>query len=209
MYINEKQIRIGAMIMGVVSVVIFSVTPFLGGVRRGRVAAPVDIGLLCSVNTSEVDWQYIVLHHSGTKEGDAASFDAYHKNSKRWKHGLAYHFVIGNGSRSDDGKIEVGRRWTEQIHGAHTGITAINKVAVGICLVGNFESSDSRPTGRQLDALVALTCYLCKRYDIPLNRVTTHRDVYKKHTVCPGSNFPYDEFDARLARGLQNGQGET
>src|SRR5262249_25565824 len=43
-------------------------------------------------------WQFIVVHNSGTRQGNAAAFDYYHRHFRRMQNGLAYHFVIGNGT---------------------------------------------------------------------------------------------------------------
>ena len=64
-------------------------------------------------------WKYIVIHHSATDSGSAASFDRSHR--KRGWDGLGYHFVIGNGRGTGDGVVEVGYRWTRQVTGAHAG----------------------------------------------------------------------------------------
>src|SRR5579864_1667285 len=47
----------------------------------------------------------IVIHHSATHGGSAAAFERTHRTRLG---GLAYHFVIGNGSGAPDGAIEVG-----------------------------------------------------------------------------------------------------
>lgn len=61
----------------------------------------------------------IVIHHSATDIGSAASFDRRHRLINHWDE-LGYHFVIGNGSGSGDGAIEIGTRWYKQ----KWGITA-------------------------------------------------------------------------------------
>src|SRR5947207_7912577 len=62
-------------------------------------------------------WQCIVIHDSGSPVGSPASLDALARaNNLR---GLGYHFVIGNGNGMDDGQLAVGRRWLDQIAGAH------------------------------------------------------------------------------------------
>ena len=43
-------------------------------------------------------WQYIVVHNSGTRQGNARVFDYYHRHVRQMRNGLAYHFVIGNGT---------------------------------------------------------------------------------------------------------------
>ncbi len=158
-----------------------------------------DIEKLCKVEVEENQWQYIVLHHSATNEGSARSFDAYHREKKKWSHGLAYHFVIGNGNGSGDGEIEVGDRWKKQIHGAHTANMDLNRIAIGICLVGNFEENNE-PTESQLKSLVHLIDYCSKRYNIEEPNIVKHSQVLQKGTACPGKNFPYKQLISQIVR---------
>lgn len=142
-------------------------------------------------------WRYIVIHHSATKEGGARSFHRSH--ARKWKYGLGYHFVIGNGTESGMGEVEIGTRWKRQnqgIHGAHAGVKRYNQAGIGICLVGNFKTG--RPRTTQIAALRELCQALMKRYGIPASRVMQHKDVKKGHTECPGKNFPWRSFKASL-----------
>ncbi len=139
-------------------------------------------------------WKYVVIHHSATDSGDAASIGEYHKDKKGWVNGLGYHFLIGNGTDSGDGQIEAGNRWDDQIDGAHAGNDKYNKDGVGICLVGNFENE--KPSSSQLSSLTYLINYLQERCNIPKNEVIMHKDFRK--TACPGSLFPYNEVMADL-----------
>ncbi|MGR3319743.1 MAG: peptidoglycan recognition protein family protein [Candidatus Anammoxibacter sp.] len=203
MNIRDKHIKLIAVAMGVIAISIFSVIPFLEKSKTGSNQKPKAMHELCSVDKVEIDWEYVVLHHSATQEGNAADFDFYHKNKKKWKYGLAYHFVIGNGSHSGDGEIEVGSRWTNQIHGAHTGKMVFNKVAIGICLVGNFEKQRG-PSEFQLKSLLPLVKYLCEKYEIPVDKVLGHNQIMQNHTSCPGKHFPLDEFKMKLTKQLNN-----
>lgn len=138
-------------------------------------------------------WRYIVLHHSGTDSGSAASFDRSHRN-RGWD-GLGYHFVIGNGHGTGDGKVEVGYRWTKQKTGAHAGrprpsVNLLNEQGIGICLVGNFNNEP--PTKKQRASLHRLLNWLSARCGIPKARILVHRDC--KVTECPGRHFPAREF---------------
>lgn len=152
-----------------------------------------DLERICRTFAPENDWRYIVIHHSATNGGNAADFDRYHRKVRGWKYGLAYHFVIGNGHGSDDGEIEVGNRWRKQIHGAHTANMDYNRIAIGICIVGNLEEEMLTP--RQFDSLYQIVLYLSKRYNIPLPNIIMHNQVtQKKGTLCPGRNFPYNEL---------------
>ena len=128
-------------------------------------------------------WQYIVVHHSATTVGGAARFDVEHRE-KGWDE-LGYHFVVGNGTDTGDGRIEVGSRWPKQKQGAHakTPDNHFNEVGVGICLVGNFENGP--PTPRQVQSLETLVAFLMQRYHIPPDHVIGHEDTGKS-TACPG-----------------------
>src|SRR5205809_827024 len=85
------------------------------------------------------------LRDAGSASGSAAEFDKYHR-SKGWD-GLGYHFVIGNGTGSGDGQVEVGYRWKRQMVGAHAGNAEYNQRGIGICLVGDFQNGHN-PTPR-------------------------------------------------------------
>lgn len=102
-------------------------------------------------------WQIIVGHHSGIWTGNAAIYDRAHR-ARGMEHGLAYHFVIGNGTKSGDGEIEIGGRWLKQLPGGHVRNEHVNKTGIGICCVGNFEKT--QPTVAQLRSFTALVDYL-------------------------------------------------
>lgn len=131
-------------------------------------------------------WTTIVLHHSATPSGNARLFDKFHRG-KGWDE-LGYHFVIGNGSNTPDGYIEVGPRWHKQKHGAHckTPDNYFNEHGIGICLVGDFTKSSPRP--RQLASLDQLLRFLTRRCGIAPGNITTHAAVTGK-TQCPGPHF--------------------
>ena len=144
-----------------------------------------------------IRWRKIIAHHSGTTVGDAASFDRFHRQDRRMENGLAYHFVIGNGTGSRDGEIEIGRRWKKQIYGGHVKGQALNKISVGICLVGNFERN--HPTARQLKSLYNLTRYLQTGLLRGRQEVLGHKDLPKQSTACPGRFFPLKQYRSHFA----------
>ncbi len=207
--ITERHVIIFSIVTFVIAIGLFIYLPFIG--IRGQFSstkkqplgtkesfmATVDIEKLCRVYVNENKWKYIVLHHSATDEGNAYKFDRHHRKEKKWKYGLAYHFVIGNGKGSREGEIEVGNRWKRQIHGAHTANMDINRVSIGICLVGNFEK-DNEPTYKQLESLASLVSYLAKRYNISKSNIVRHNQVVQKSTACPGRNFPYEKLMERM-----------
>ena len=66
------------------------------------------------------------------------------------QNGLAYHFVIGNGTDTQDGQIEMGSRWLKQLQGGHVKNHYINEVGIGICLVGNFKKKQTHSKTTQI-----------------------------------------------------------
>jgi hypothetical protein len=138
-------------------------------------------------------WKYVVLHHSATASGSYAAIDQEHRKRLGWE-GCGYHFVIGNGTGSPDGQIEVAQRWSDQKHGIHcrNGKNPdVSEYGIGICLVGNLDVSP--PTPRQIAAAQRLVTYLGTRYRIPASQIGTHADLASSPTACPGKYFPSQE----------------
>ena len=143
-------------------------------------------------------WRFIVVHHSATHKGSAAVFDRWHRRHNGWDE-LGYHFVIGNGTYTGDGRIEVGSRWPKQKHGAHCKVgqdETYNDFGIGICLVGNFEKQ--WPTQAQMHSLARLVDYLSARFEIPDANIIGHGDV--DDTRCPGRHFSFADLFERLRR---------
>ncbi len=146
----------------------------------------------------EKQWTAIVIHHSGTTNGNSAIFDEWHRQGNHWE-GVGYDFVIGNGTDSVDGEVEVTFRWHKQQTGAHckTPDNWANEDAVGICLVGNF--NNTIPTSRQMQSLVKLIGFLQNRYGIPQSRIYGHKNTPgARATDCPGRNFPMAKLKSML-----------
>jgi hypothetical protein len=151
-------------------------------IKRAIALAPVRAGR----------WQYIVVHHSGVDTGTMKGMDHYHRDVRHMENGLAYDFVIGNGSGMGDGEIAVSRRWTLQLDGGHLASEAQNKIALGICLVGNFD--EHPPTRKEMESLRALVVALMARCDLTPRAVKTHQQINIVHTRCPGTKFPTQAF---------------
>ncbi len=142
-------------------------------------------------------WKFIIVHNSGTRQGNARAFDYYHRHVRKMQNGLAYHFVVGNGTSSGNGEIEIGNRWTRQINGGHVHSDYLNNISLGICLVGDFNRD--QPTRAQLDASEELIRYLrerCGKADGRAIPVRPHREMNPPRwaTDCPGDAFPYSWF---------------
>lgn len=141
-------------------------------------------------------WQRIVIHHSGAPFGSAETIGAEH--TARGLQGLGYHFVIGNGQGAGDGELFVGRRWLQQLPGAHVAGPSApwnNEHAIGICLVGDGDRRAFTPA--QLARLSELVSSLCAQLGIPEDQVMLHRDLAP--TSSPGRMFPEAALRASLA----------
>lgn len=127
----------------------------------------------------------IVIHHSKIENMTVESIHDLHlKNG--WA-GIGYHKVI-----LPDGTLADGR--PEMMIGAHA--LGANSESIGIVLVGDFDTG--RPSPAQMNTLLALTIKLMKQYGISADRVVPHRAV-TAGTTCPGLEFPWAEFKARLS----------
>ena len=183
----RKSLAVGGILVSVAALLILATTSPRAEARglsrrTGATAAP-------RAGTPPADarrWECIVIHHSATDLGGARRFDKGHRE-KGWDD-LGYHFVIGNGSDTRDGLVEVGPRWKEQRHGAHCRSPEdyYNEHGIGVCLVGNFDEGPPSPAQKQ--SLTRLVRHLCKAYDIPPDRIHTHGGVTGT-THCPGKHF--------------------
>lgn len=128
----------------------------------------------------------LVVHHSATSSGSAGLVRVLHRGVFGWDD-IGYHYVIGNGTMTVEGLVEEGR--PEWAMGAHS--RGNNGDSLGICLVGDFESS--RPGSRQMKALGELLSDMLGRYDLGREAVRLHRQMPGNSTVCPGSRLPLEE----------------
>jgi LysM repeat protein len=172
-------------------------------VRSAPSAAPsapkTDVSIQRAIDRAPVSpgrWKYIVIHHSGAGEGTLKSIDRYHREERHMENGLAYHFLIGNGNGMGDGEIAAGNRWRQQLDGGHLRSDQQNKIALGICLIGNFDNS--KPTEKQLRSLETLVRALLTRCKLSASAVKTHQQINIVRTKCPGKRFPTRSFLATL-----------
>jgi hypothetical protein len=136
---------------------------------------------------------HIVIHHSLTKDGKEVSWGAireYHVNVNKWKN-IGYHFGVE--LVNNQYEILVGRLLDED--GAHCKEGGMNKVGIGICVVGNFDTQSVPP--EQLNLLIQLTQSLMSIFKIPKSNVKRHTD-FAPYKSCPGNKFQWGEFIGRL-----------
>lgn len=92
---------------------------------------------------------------------------------------LPYHFLI-----APDGRIFEGRL-VEYEPETNTNYSVNGNI--GVEMMGDFEKQ--RPSLEQIRSCVALTAWLCEKYNIKLDHVRTHMDAAPNQTDCPGKDF--------------------
>lgn len=168
-------ILLGALVaaMTVTSGLLISLEPGPSAPMPGVALQSIDQGdrpedKLFNTDAVQVGWRSIVIHDSRTTQGSAQTLNHIHEQLGRG--GLGYHFVIDNGPSSDDGKIEVGFRWSSQAPGNFFGDNAAPwSDAIGVCLIGDGDGDQF--TQAQLQQLVWLVQQLQQRYGITKDRV--------------------------------------
>lgn len=147
--------------------------------------------------------QYIVIHHSLTKDSGSVSWGAirdYHLK-KGWSN-IGYHW--GLEMVGDYPEILIGR-FSNQ-NGAHAREMGMNRIGIGICVVGNYDLIP--PPTQMLNRLRSLVLWLMDDFEIPVQNVIGHRDVgmmagfnWKKgeYKSCPGKLFSLSSFRQSLS----------
>ena len=156
-----------------------------GSASADAPAIATDWDQTLAVESTDRQWQAIVVHHSATMRGTVAGIHRHHRDVNGWD-GIGYHFVIGNGDGIADGRVEPTYRWREQRTGAHAGHRGFNEFGIGVCLIGHFDRQP--PTQAQLRALKQLRDELGQRYELAETRLIPHGRI--KGTACPGRHFP-------------------
>lgn len=126
----------------------------------------------------------ITVHHEGstpvTFTDPAATIRRlegirrYHFRERGWGD-IGYHYVIDR-----SGYIWAARDLSYQ--GAH--VKDHNERNLGIMVLGNFD--EQRPSVEQFNTLQRAVATFMRGYDVPLQRVYTHRELTPGHTECPG-----------------------
>jgi N-acetyl-anhydromuramyl-L-alanine amidase AmpD len=155
-------------------------------------------------------WRAIVIHHSATEDGrafDSQAIRQYHIKENGWQE-IGYHLLIER--VEDEWYYVLGRPLT--MAGAHAGTkTSVlyNKIGIGICLVGNYDTVP--PEQKALDMLYGVVKKLMDYYNISRENVIGHWEVFirlglaktkeeawTKYKTCPGKKFDLDAFRRML-----------
>lgn len=127
----------------------------------------------------------ITVHHSGDKDDVHADSVAWLRqvdlnhikginHPEPWAC-IGYHFII-----DPSGRVYEGRPL--QYQGAHAGNNLVNRLNIGICLIGNFDVQRVPPAQRT--ALLSALDRMCLQYGISRASVYGHKKF--KVTECPG-----------------------
>ncbi len=150
--------------------------------------------------------EYIVIHHTLTKDGKVVNWEAirnYHKNERGWKD-IGYHFGIEKIGKHYE--ILVGRGL--DMPGAHA--IGVNQNSIGIAIVGNFDQEI--PDRILLEKTISFVRSLAHFFSIPAERIIGHREVHILAEVglisehyrtsgrksCPGWNLSMNVVRAHL-----------
>lgn len=127
------------------------------------------------------DFKYIVIHSSGTMEGQpytAKEIDDWHRR-QGWL-GIGYNIVIDL-----DGKVELGRSLS--LPGAHCKAFGRNHDSIGICYIGGIDRHHDFVDTRTPEQKIAMEAVLQTLKAVwPDAEICGHRDF--SETVCPSFN---------------------
>ena len=168
--------------------------PIGGPVLTVLEPTPKGVDALFTTNppVGEQRWQAIVVHHSGTTRGNAQTLAEMHQ--VQGHAGLGFHFVVGNGDGAEDGEVQIGYRWKQQLDGAYF------RDAISICLIGDGDRGEFTP--QQMEQLIRLVTVLQHRLGLPAERVLLHTSL-SQETTAPGRYFPASAFRQQLLANAQ------
>jgi len=132
--------------------------------------------------------QFVMVHHSLTKDGDTVSWGAirkYHVQTMGW-HDIGYHM----GVELVDGHFEalLGRPEDEVAAACKEG--HMNELALHVCFVGNFDDAPPSAALLEFGVRYVIRPWLT-RYNITPERVVGHGE-YAHYKTCPGRRFDID-----------------
>ena len=125
----------------------------------------------------------ITIHHGASSQNATIEdYNRWHIEEKGWP-SIGYHYVINK-----DGKV-FQTNYLDSLS-YHNGYN--NTVAIGICLIGNFDNY--RVPETQYNSLIWLINYLKKIKKLKsLTRVIGHKEYVRGKTACPGRYFPIEK----------------
>jgi len=157
--------------------------------------------------------EYIIIHHSTTKDGRKNDWKAIRRYHTSWRYkgniiteeegrlrilagvrGIEPPWIdigynLGLEQEGDQFWWKLGRPLT--MNGAHCVEHGMNHKSIGICVVGNYDVDILPDTMFHL--LVNRVLELMQEFSIPLQNIKRHCD-YAPYKTCPGKLFPWERF---------------
>jgi len=128
---------------------------------------------------------HVTVHHTAMPSSatwpkavgsEIREIQSVHQGGKGWAD-VGYHLLIDAG-----GGVWEGRPLRYQ--GAHEG-AGLNRGAIGVCLLGNFDEQPLPPAQRE--ALVRVLEALARHFALAAGDIRAHGEVRKDPTNCPGA----------------------
>jgi hypothetical protein len=157
------------------------------------------------------DIEYVVIHHSASKDDTARTIDTVHRSQMGWPLGLGYDVVI-----TPSGILQIGNRWVNSstddgiidratideffrypVHRWAAGCDAseVNLRGVHVCLIGNLDNEE--PTAPQMATLVAFLRRAVQEFSLNTPfAIKGHNDF--EATACPGAKVNLSEIRLRV-----------
>lgn len=139
-------------------------------------------------------WEYLMIHHSLTKDNETVSWNAirrYHTETNGWRD-IGYHFGLEN----VNGVMEAFIGRPLDMVGAHCREANMNRYAIGICIVGNFDTAP--PPAAILDPLVnRVIIPMMLTFQIKAEKIVFHRE-FAPYKSCPGTQFTKEMILSRI-----------
>jgi hypothetical protein len=145
---------------------------------------------------------HVIIHHSISADhpslGNIGAIRDWHVNVNKWRD-CGYHYVVEYLSGRPE--VILGRMADED--GAHCLELGMNRVGIGICVVGDYDKQ--APAEDTLTVLRRLCLSLMRVHGIPVENVWGHREAQAKGGVpiaqrktCPGKAFCMESFRESL-----------
>lgn len=145
-------------------------------------------------------------NHSARPEGVAIDCIVLHADAGKTDQGtiewvtraeskVSYHYLVTRQATVYQFVPDSEKAW-------HAGVSTFkgrafcNNYSIGVAFANN--QAGEAFGAQQLDVGVQLVADLCRTYDIPLQRITTHALVSPGRKTDPGELFPLDDFLARV-----------
>ncbi len=134
-------------------------------------------------------YNYIVIHHSGTRTGNYETIRSFHEREHHWSD-AGYHLILSNGTSGvPPGHLEATGRYRNAVRAFATQSTAHNYFGIHVCIIGDYSRSEVPP--ELAAALGNCIRELQHRFWIPDDRIVFHRDVGA--TECPGIHITHED----------------